>query len=110
METKDIPTEKVSEWQPITNKHDLALLGKLIEEAGELSAAAARCIIQGLDECEPKTGKPNRQWLEEELADVSALTAFAIHRLSLDKKAIGDRQARKIAFKTPWFVSLSEKP
>lgn len=29
MDTKDIPTQPVSDWQPTTDKVDLAYLGKL---------------------------------------------------------------------------------
>lgn len=65
MKTEDIPSTPPSDWQPITNKHDLAVLGKLGEEATELGSAIFRCIIQGLNEREPTTGKVNRQWLEE---------------------------------------------
>src|SRR4051812_36337432 len=92
METTDIPTQALSEWQPITNKHNLAALGKLGEEASELCSAICRCIIQGMDELEPTTGKPNRQWLEEEIADVMALTTLAIQELDLDMPTIMERR------------------
>lgn len=107
MDTADIPTKALSDWQPITNKHDLAVLGKLAEEVNELGSAISRCIIQGIDECEPETGKPNRQWLEEELADVMALTTIAMQRLNLDVAAIMERRRRKIAYKAPWFDALA---
>lgn len=109
METADIPTKELSDWQPITNKHDLAVLGKLCEEVNELGAAISRCIIQGLDEAEPVTHKINRKWLEEELGDVFALATIAIERLGLNDSAISDRSARKIRYKMPWFLSLAER-
>jgi hypothetical protein len=59
-------------WRPMTRPIDLKHLGKLGEESNELGAAISRCIIQGIDEREPVTGKPNRQWLAEEIADVLA--------------------------------------
>ena len=99
MEISDIP---ISEWQPITNKHDLAVLGKLGEEASELCSAICRCIIQGMDGLEPTTGKPNRQWLEEEIADVMALVTLAIQEFNLDSAAISERCSRKIAYKFIW--------
>lgn len=108
METSDIPTTPLSNWQPITNKHDLAVLGKLSEEAGELVAAISRCIIQGLNECEPTTGKVNSQWLAEEIADVKALIVLAEERLLLDRTAILQRQRRKELYKEPWFESLAK--
>ena len=107
MDTRDIPTKALSDWQPITDKHDLAVLGKLGEEVNELGSAICRCVIQGIDECEPETLKANRAWLEEELADVMALTTIAINRLGLDTAAIMERRQRKIAYKEPWFASLA---
>lgn len=106
MKTEDIPSVAPSDWQPITDKHDLAVLGKFGEEVNELGSALFRCIIQGIDECEPVTGKINRQWLEEEIADVMALTTLAIQRLDLNLSAIMERRARKIGYKAPWFVNL----
>lgn len=107
MNTDDIPTSAPSDWQPITDKHDLAVLGKLGEEACELGSALFRCVIQGIDEREPKTHKVNRQWLEEEVADVLALATLAVQRLGLDMAAIERRRDRKIAYKGPWFDALS---
>jgi hypothetical protein len=57
-------------WHPMQEPIDLKHIGKLMEELGELMAACSRCLIQGIDECEPVTGKSNRLWLEEEIADV----------------------------------------
>lgn len=109
METTDIPTDAPSDWQPITDKHTLAVLGKLGEEVNELGSAISRCIIQGLDEAEPVTHKINRVWLEQELADVMAMTTIAINRFGLDTTAIMDRRRRKIAYKEPWFDALSAR-
>lgn len=65
---------------PVDIKH----IGKLIEELGELQAALARCLIQGMDGTEPTTGKPNRQWLEEEIADVYANVSLVRERFKLN--------------------------
>lgn len=108
MDTKDIPADPPSDWQPITNKHDLAVLGKFGEEVCEAGASLFRCIIQGLDEREPKTHKVNRQWVEEEIADVLALATIAVRRLGLDMVAIEVRRDRKMAYKEPWFAALAE--
>lgn len=107
METNDIPAGAPSDWEPITDKHNLAVLGKLGEEVCELGSALFRCIIQGLDEREPKTHKINRQWVVEEIADVEALLAIAKRRLALDEAAIAERRERKIGFKEPWFEALA---
>jgi len=70
-------------WQPITDATDLKYIGKLIEELGELSSALSRCIIQGIDETEPTTGKINRQWIEEELSDVKVNMQLVMDRFDL---------------------------
>ena len=109
MNTSEIPKDGPSDWQPITDKRTLALLGKLGEEASELSSAAFRCIIQGVDEVEPTTGKPNRQWLEEEIADVLAMLSIIQEDMGLDKTAIIHRRMRKISYKQPWFDALKKE-
>lgn len=79
-------------WHPMTDPVDVKHLGKLIEELGELQSAAARCLIQGIDECEPTTGKPNRRWLREELADVIAGIDLTMERFfEHESKPINDR-------------------
>lgn len=107
METNDIPKHEISDWAPIDNKHDLAVLGKLIEEAGELVSAAARCLIQGIDEKQPVTGKVNKEWLEDEIADCMALQITAISRLGLNLVRILERRDRKMEYKKPWFDALA---
>lgn len=59
-----------SPWRAEPDPIKLAILGKLAEELGELQAAVARCIIQGVDGVHPVTGKPNIDWLREEKVDV----------------------------------------
>lgn len=75
-----MPEGQISPWLPEQNRIRLAVLGKLIEECNELSARAARCIIHGLNEDDPDTGRPNHYELEREMSDVIACieTAFAI--------------------------------
>ena len=43
----------------------------------------ARCIIQGLDEVDPDTGRTNRAELEREIADVEACLSQAQKRLGV---------------------------
>lgn len=95
----------VSPWHPITDPLDLKHLGKLAEECGELSAALARCIIQGLDEAEPVTGKVNRQWLTEEIADVIANINVVQAHFFLSHDAIVDRVRRKEANLKRWHAN-----
>ncbi len=63
---------RISAWMPEQDQLRLAVLGKLIEECNELAARAARCIIQGLDERDPDTGRMNREELGREMSDVTA--------------------------------------
>lgn len=110
MEDHEIPTDAPSDWQPITDKAVLARLGKLGEEACELSAILFRCIIQGVDEREPKTGKLNREALEDEIADVDALMLLAMRYFRLDIQRIRQRSAMKRNYKQPWYDALDKLP
>ena len=98
MPTNDI----VSPWIPMTDPVDCKVLGKLMEESGELCSAAARCFIQGIDEAEPITGKVNREWLQDELADVQASIEVTIERFALDAATIAERKERKKALLRQW--------
>jgi hypothetical protein len=89
-------------WIPISDPVDLKHLGKLGEELNECGAATSRCIIQGLDGLEPVTGKPNRLWLQDEIADVLANAELVIARFGLDQRAIDDRKALKLAKLSTW--------
>ena len=95
-----------SPWEPETSQHTLAVLGKLAEEASECATAAARCIIQGIDESEPVSGKTNRRWLEEEIADVIAQTRLAADALGLDIAFIMERAKVKQGYTGAWQESL----
>lgn len=105
METSDIKSIP-SNWQPITNPVDLAVLGKLGEEFAECAAAIFRCIIQGIDEVEPTTKKPNREWLTDELADVDAMLNHCIMHFKLDLAAVAVRSNKKYVYKKLWFDAL----
>lgn len=91
-----------SPWHPITDPVDLKMLGKLSEELGECIAAVARCIIQGIDEAEPVTGKINRAWLEDEIADVLANAQLATERFYLDIARIEERKRHKMQHLRIW--------
>lgn len=74
----------ITAWLPEQDRHRLAVLGKLAEECNELSGRAVRCIIQGLDECDPTTGRTNREELAREIADVEACLSQVAKRLAVD--------------------------
>jgi hypothetical protein len=90
---------------PIDVKH----LGKLGEELNEAGAAVSRCLIQGIDESEPVTGKPNRQWLEEELADVIANTQLVIKHFDLNEAKMFLRAEQKKANLRRWHGMLTTR-
>ena len=92
----------VSKWVPTTNLMMLRRLGKLLEECGELVDVAARCIIQGIDEVDPGTGRVNRLRLEDEIADVIAQCRMANEHLGLNEAAIEKRVANKIERSLEW--------
>lgn len=85
----------VNPWHPITDRVDLKHLGKFSEECGEAISATARCIIQGMDEKDPRTGVVNRDWLQDEIADVIANAELVILRFNLDYDYILERAERK---------------
>lgn len=87
--------QKDDPWHPMANPVDLKYIGKLAEESGELSQAIGRCIIQGVDGHEPDSKKPNRRWLEEEIADVVANAKLCIDHFELDEDFINERAEQK---------------
>lgn len=93
---------KMNPWHPMTHPVDLKHLGKLGEELGEAQSVVCRCIIQGVDEREPVTGKLNREWLEEELADVLAGIALTAAHFGLDTDRMDRRVKRKVAQLQSW--------
>lgn len=99
----------MSPWHPTTNLTDLAVLGKLLEELGECTAATARCAIQGITEREPVTDKPNRNWLEEEIGDVLAGIEMTIRRFELSRAFILARRTKKIGQLEEWHGIIKQK-
>lgn len=89
-------------WHPMRNTVDVKTLGKLAEESGELSSAVARCLIQGIYEVHPVTGKPNVAWLQEEIADVLANIGLVVDRFNMDQQAIMARAEVKTEQLREW--------
>ncbi len=104
----DSTSPLINPWHPMSKPIDLKFFGKLGEELGECSSAVSRCIIQGLEECEPVTGKLNREWLEDEMADVLANIELVMERYELDKLRIFARAARKKEGLKTWHNMLDE--
>ena len=95
-------TDGPNPWTPMTGVQDIQVLGKFAEELSECASVCARCLIQGIDEVEPSTGKANRSWLEEEVADVLANLEIVIEHYNLDMNAIDKRADFKIEYLKRW--------
>lgn len=98
--------QTMNPWQPMVKPIDLKHIGKLGEECGELSAVVARCIIQGLRECEPVTGKINSEWLEEEIADVLANIELNLQHFKLNRDRVQARMSMKMHNLRIWHNQL----
>lgn len=99
---EDLKKAGPNPWHPISDAVDLKHLGKLGEEVTELGSAVCRCIIQGVNECEPVTGRRNKVWLENEIADVLANIDLVIERFGLSVARINERRATKKDYLRTW--------
>lgn len=102
MNDEDIPTTALNPWHPMSDPVDLKHMGKIAEEAGELASAASRCIIQGIDEQDPTSKKTNREWLEDEIADVMANMRLVEEHFKLNTSRIDVRVTRKFHALKQW--------
>lgn len=102
----EAPRPAITAWMPEQDRHRLAVLGKLAEECSELSARAVRCVLQGLDEVDPDTGRANRVEMEREIADVMACIEQAMKRLGIT--VMYQRQADKSAGFDHWHDLIEE--
>ncbi len=89
-------------WHPISDPVDLKHLGKLGEELCEAGASVCRAIIQGMDGINPHGGQINREWLEDELADVMANVQLVIGRFNLNVVRMNDRGMMKMDRLEEW--------
>lgn len=92
--------EHISLWIPEPDPIRVAVLGKLAEECNELAGRAARCIIQGITELDPDSGRTNHDELEREMSDVMACIEVAFRTLGTTPSAT--RQAKKSAGYYRW--------
>ncbi len=103
----------ISPWVPMKSAVDKKHIGKLLEELGEGTAAASRCLIQGISAKEPITGKLNKEWLEDKLADIIANIELNVEHFKLNKKRMGQRVATKKRSLRIWhqmLTSAGKKP
>ncbi len=102
------PTEsKISPWFPEKDPVRLAVLGKLAEELSECAARVSRCIIQGIEEIDPDTGRSNHYELRKELADVAA--CFKLLDIEFRAEPDEGRIARKVAGYLRWHQLIEAK-
>lgn len=99
---------KMNPWIPMTRPIDLKYLGKFSEELGECQSAVARCIIQGIGECEPITLKSNKIWLQEEIADVLANIELVVGHFGLDKAFMVKKAKKKVKQLRSWHEMLAD--
>lgn len=92
----------VTKWVPTTDLMTLRRFGKLLEELGELTEVASRCIIQGIDELDPSTQRMNRVRLVDEIADVYAQLDETIEAFDLNKFYIEKRREKKRMYMQEW--------
>lgn len=88
-------------WLPENDLIRRQVLNKLTEEAGELLQIVGRCLAQGVDQSDPKTGKPNIEALADEIADVTAAIIWLRTTLTLSA-GFEARAARKLAGFREW--------
>ena len=102
------PDIEPAPWVPMDNPKDIKVIGKALEERGEAITALARSLIQGIEGTEPSSGRPNRVWLNQELADESATGRIVIQHFKLDEEAIVDRAQTKYDFLMKWLGMMGE--
>ena len=100
--------EHLSTWTPEEDPQVLSAIGKLGEEAAELAKICFRIIIQGADESDPDTSKPNLEALAEEIADVRGVSAVVIRHLDLVEEKIAARAEAKRRHKDKWISQLAK--
>ena len=103
----DIPHYGPAEpWIPMTDPVEIAVVGKLGEEANELGKICSRSLIQGIDGVDPSSGKINRVALANEIADVFANAQMAMRRFNLDSDYIMMRCNAKMDHLKGWHEQL----
>lgn len=104
------PSTPPNPWQPERDPLTIAILGKMLEEVNELGSALSRCLIQGTHEKEPMTGRFNREWLEDEMADITAAGQIVMEHFQLDTHRMGERASSKFSFLIRWLDQLRVHP
>lgn len=74
----------------------------VLRTGARLISSVSRCVIQGIDETEPVTGKPNRDWLRESADNFCINLHRLIIALKLDQSYIMERVRLKAAHQQGW--------
>lgn len=82
--------------------NDSEFIAACAKRFGDCGAAVSRCIIQGIDEREPVTGRINRDWLQDMVGGVLAAIGALVNRFELDLAAICARADKKKAHLSAW--------
>ena len=75
---------------------------QLSANLGRAITAASRCLIQGIEECEPITKKPNREWLEETISELLDSSVALANILDFDRVRMLARLRRKLDHLESW--------
>lgn len=102
-------TTVVTAWHVEEDKFRKRKLGKSLEELSELSCVLARCLIQGVDEVDPSSGKVNRVRMQEEVADVYAQLNLLVLAFKLNEEEISERIVDKINSMKKWEQLIIEE-
>lgn len=93
----------VSKWLVEDDPKLVRRFGKLLEECGELTSVAARCIIQGVNDVDPSSKRFNRDRLIDEMADVLAQIQCTITLICPEVlESILIRKAQKMEQMAEW--------
>lgn len=93
-------------WRPMRAPIDVKYIGKLGEETHELGQVVMRCLLQGINETHPETGKINKTWLEDEMGDVLGHIRGTMIHFKLDGARIAARARMKEALQAAWAKML----
>lgn len=101
-------------WIPMTEAIDIKHIGKLQEEVTELmealfklDKALSRALIQTMSGVIPHEEKINKQWIEEEIADVKANMELVEKHFNLNIDFIEERKNNKKEFLSKWHTMLN---
>lgn len=75
----------------------------LMEECGEVSRIASKCLRFGLDDFHPKNGTANRTALAEELGHIAAMTSLLVESGELSAEVIEQAATRKLDGLQHWY-------